>query len=74
MYFARGASDVDPVMGRFEEADGLGADVVAEAGAGAEVFVSLILSFAWNDTNYLRYPSLSLSVVTESDRRETTGE
>jgi hypothetical protein len=43
LYFARGASDVDPVMGRFEDAEALGA-VVDAAGVGAEVCVSLILS------------------------------
>ena len=48
LYFARGASDVDPVTGRFEEAEALGADVdVDAAGAGAEVFVSLILSLTF---------------------------
>jgi hypothetical protein len=47
LYFARGASDVDPVMGRFEDAEAFGADVDVDAvaaGDGAEVFVSLILT------------------------------
>jgi hypothetical protein len=46
LYFARGASDVDPVMGRFEDAEALGAVVDA---VGAEVCVSLILSSLFAD-------------------------
>ena len=45
LYLARGASDVEPVMGRFVESERLGADVDDAVEAGAGAFVSLISDY-----------------------------